>query len=328
MRKETLKGRLFEALIKKLVKKAGFFEFSSEELTRSKRFHGRGATHQIDIWGEFCFTIPFIYPLNLLGEAKAYKKQVGLGTARNFVGVVKDVSEVYSIDTTKGGISRYSRVGKTRHTHCPVIFSLNGFSKNAEEYMYAQGIYPITYENNSEIIKIYRKFSGLVNSIEVRNLKVSDKKYFKNLDNLPKISEDAKKKEFNRKYNKLISYLGSINSYLGMLGGKYIVNIITKKDFTKINPSLIYNLDYSKRFIIKGKRSNLGEFSLSKQFIKYYLADKNNFSKVFSYMDIFILDKEKGFIAKLKFSENSINEIMQKILPKENETQNTTSNTK
>jgi len=318
MKKETLKGRLFEALVKELAKKAGFYEFSSEELTNRNRFRGRGATHQVDVWGEFRFAIPFVYPLNLLGEAKAYGRQVGLGTVRNFIGVFKDVSEFYNVDTWTGGVERYSRVGRSRHTHCPVLFSLNGFSKPAEEYMYAQGIYPITYENNSEIIKIYKKFSGLLRAINMKSLKSSDFKFFKKLGDLPNISEDSKKKKFNEKYSKLMRHISSLNSYLGMLGGRYVVNIITKKDFTKLDSKLEYNLDYSKRFFIKRKNRTLGEFSLSRQFIKYYLFDPATFKKVLSYLDLFLLDADKGIIIKVKFSSDSITAVSNKILERQN----------
>jgi hypothetical protein len=314
MRKEGLKARLFEALVKELVKKAGFREFDSEELTRRKKFHGRGATHQIDVWGEFYFSIPFIYPVNLLGEVKAYKGQVGLGPVRDFCGVCKDISEVYKIDTTSGGVDRYSRVGQARHTHCPAFFSLNGFSKNAEEYMFAQGINPITYENNSTILKIYKKFSGLINTIAYKKLTKADYKYFKKLELLPLINESAKKKNFAEKYKKLTKHLESINSYFGMLSGKFVINILTKKDIGKLQKLSKCTIDYSKNFLIKHKNRLLGEFSLSKQFIKYYLVDKENIRKTFAHTNIFLSDSSQGRVIRLEFTPESVDELANKLL--------------
>ena len=124
MKKTSLKGYLFEALIKKIVKKAGFKDdFKSNQLThKRKKFHGRGAVHQIDIYGEFYFSIPFIYPINILGEVKATKGQINLTPVRNFYGVTKDIMEWYRVDTKKGGKERFSIIGEKRHTHCPTFF--------------------------------------------------------------------------------------------------------------------------------------------------------------------------------------------------------------
>jgi len=82
-------GYLFEVLIREIVRKAGFDSniYDSKQVTKTGRFRGRGGTHQIDVYGEFKFTIPFIYPINIIGEVKGYytiKNKVSLNVARSF----------------------------------------------------------------------------------------------------------------------------------------------------------------------------------------------------------------------------------------------------
>jgi len=320
VKKQTLKGYMFEALTKELIRKAGFKpNYDSEQLTATgRRFHGRGATHQIDVFGEFYFSIPLIYPINILGEAKAYKRQVGLGTVRNFCGVAKDIIEWYSIDTKGHGKPRFSKVAKKRNTHCPVIFSLNGFSKNAIEFAFVQGITPVTYEKHHEILKIYKKFSGLAGQINIKNLKKTEYKYLKYLETFAEISTDAKKEGFDIKYQKLMESINKINSYIGMLGGEHICNIISLTDKIKqtISPIGIY---YNNSFFLTDKNGNIiGEFSLSRQFIKYWLDKPKNIKKMFSFIDIFLIDENEGRILKLKVAGDSLLKLTEDLLTNEN----------
>ena len=71
---------------------------------KSQDVPGGGADHQIDSVGFFSFTIPFMYPVRLIAEAKWYKddKKIGLGSMRDFVGVMKDISENYFVPILHG----------------------------------------------------------------------------------------------------------------------------------------------------------------------------------------------------------------------------------
>ena len=56
---------------------------------------GRGADHRTDGYGNYSFQVPFIYPIRLIAEAKAYKNPLEPKYMRSFIGLVKDISECY-----------------------------------------------------------------------------------------------------------------------------------------------------------------------------------------------------------------------------------------
>ena len=318
MKKAALKGYLFEALIKKIVSKAGFRDdFISKQITwNRKKFHGRGAVHQIDVFGEFYFSIPFIYPINILGEVKAYRSQVKLPAVRNFCGAAKDILEWYRVETNEGGKERFSAIGEKRHTHCPAFFSLNGFSKPALEYMYAQGIYPITYENNREIFSIYDKFDALLKQIVFKRL---PKRYtiFKRFEDVLQVPSVARKRSFLKRYNELMERVSQSNPYFGMLGGKYIVNIFfkDKRQLSGANDTQEYQIDFDGSFRIKSNGTEIAEFSFSRQFIRYYLTSKTKVNETFSYIDVFAIDenKKRATIHRLSFDAASKNALTNKL---------------
>ena len=100
------------------------------------------AYHQIDALGQFQFIVPFVYPIRLLAESKCYtpnlyNQSMGLNKIRDFVGVVKDISENYFIEN----YNQLEFKSRFRFTDSGVFFSTLPFSKDAEMYAYAQGIY-------------------------------------------------------------------------------------------------------------------------------------------------------------------------------------------
>jgi hypothetical protein len=97
---------------------------------------GRGAAHQIDAIADYIVGQPFSHPQRLLVEAKCYsnKYAIDIGTVRNAVGVLKDVSEFWN---TAGGIPRNHR----RYHYQKAIFSVSRFSTEAEKYAFAQDVY-------------------------------------------------------------------------------------------------------------------------------------------------------------------------------------------
>lgn len=320
-KREAIQGYLFETFVKDLVKKAGFNpDVKSQQITKSGRFRGRGATHQIDVYGEFRFTIPFIYPINIIGEAKGYSKgRVSLNVARSFCGVIKDVQEWYHIDTTKGGLTRFERVGEKRFNHCGAIFSLTGFSKPAIEYCWAQGIYPISYENNPIILKMMSNFKKLSNEVRITDLSKGVKKSFKNksLDELYKIVDNkAKYKNFDKKLGFIIKELDNIYSYFGMLNGRFVCNIISNTkllDEYKDEKLIVKYRDIFKLYTTNNVF--LGYFSLPNQFLSIYLQSIKNIKKMFGYIDIFFTDKQNLNVRKFLFETQSIENLANK-LPK------------
>jgi len=159
-----VKGALFEILVKKLLEKNDYepCQADNEQVDNQGRVRGRGEWHQIDALGRWRYTLPFVYPIRLLCEAKCWDDPVGLPVIRNFVGVIKDISENYFVEDSRD-INR--RMLSKRYTDCGAVFSVNGFTKPAQRYAYAQGIFLVSYENNpivGEFIKIIEDMSVLI----------------------------------------------------------------------------------------------------------------------------------------------------------------------
>lgn len=144
MNESQLKGKIFEKLIKTYLEKQGYVVIP--EKIRNyygvrKEHHGltvkgRGPWHQIDALGQFQFQIPFVYPLRLLCEAKCRVRPIGLSVVRDFMGVLKDISENYFIENIKD--LKYK--DRFRFTDSGAIFSMSNFTEDAQTYAYAQGI--------------------------------------------------------------------------------------------------------------------------------------------------------------------------------------------
>jgi len=152
---EHAKGPIFETLVRKLLEKNEYerCKVDNEQVDNRGRVRGRGEWHQIDALGRWKYTVPFVYPIRLLCEAKCWDQPVGLPVIRNFVGVLKDIAENYFVEDNQD-IDK--RMFSKRHTDCGAIFSINGFTRAAQRYAYAQGIFPISYENNP-IVNEFRK---------------------------------------------------------------------------------------------------------------------------------------------------------------------------
>lgn len=97
---------------------------------------GRGTGHQIDAIADSRFGHPFSNPQRLLVEAKFYgrNRPVSLPIVRGTVGVLKDVCE-YWIPP------RPHRPASKRYHYQAAIFSASPFTKEAQDYAFAQDIY-------------------------------------------------------------------------------------------------------------------------------------------------------------------------------------------
>lgn len=126
MKKNQIGGYLLEYTILKLLKKLNYINVVQKELK------GRGSYHQIDAVGIFNVPSPFIYPIRLICEAKYHK--VKLPEIRNFLGVIKDISENYFIKSNNN--KRYNDIG--------CFFSLKSFSPKAQNYAWAQNIFLVS----------------------------------------------------------------------------------------------------------------------------------------------------------------------------------------
>jgi hypothetical protein len=144
----TLRGYMLEVVVRRLLEENDF-EVINRETKGKVEFHGdnieikgRGTWHQIDSPCIYKKAIPFTYDLRLLAEVKYYKDEVQKNRIREYIGVIKDISENYFLDdkNTIDNQKRYTDIG--------VFFSANGFQIEAEKLAFAHGIKTISYKNN------------------------------------------------------------------------------------------------------------------------------------------------------------------------------------
>lgn len=93
---------------------------------------GRGATHQVDVLGEFSLTPAFSLPIRMFIEAKFNRHPCSLAIVRNAHGVIFDVNENY--------VRSDSLRPRRRFQYVYALFSTNGFTQPAQEYALAQQI--------------------------------------------------------------------------------------------------------------------------------------------------------------------------------------------
>ena len=146
MKSSQGRGYLLEAVIQDLLAQSGYYDIRTEKLP------GRGADHQIDAYGVYSFPVPYIYPLRIISEVKFYKENIGLPKIRDFVGVMKDISECYfMVNNEQNQKYRYNDIG--------CFFSATDFTRDAENYAWAQNIFLVSFKKNPNL-------EGILNEID------------------------------------------------------------------------------------------------------------------------------------------------------------------
>nr|WP_279512721.1 restriction endonuclease [Halanaerobium saccharolyticum] len=150
---------MFEFVIWELLKQFGYLNVQSSKL------RGRGASHQIDAFGELAIPTAFMYPIRLICECKCYSEnyKVRLPHIRNFVGVMKDISENYIV--YKSGERNVAK----RHNDVGCFFSASSFTIDAQEYAWAHNIFIISFNNNSKLKYIIKDIKTFVNNTQLKN---------------------------------------------------------------------------------------------------------------------------------------------------------------
>jgi len=275
-----IKGRLFEFVISRLLEKAGFnLNVESDQLVKSKkkRLRGRGSTYDPDFLGEFPISIPFSYPVLLVGEAKYYKKILRTDDVRHFLGAFLDISQFARIDT-KSKAFKYSQIFfNKRYNYIPVIFSRSGFQRNAQALMWTHGIYFVSYENSPIFKEICTKIDALLNKINYKKVQKEDLQKLISLESFKELKDSARKENYAVAINKLIDLLAPVKSYFGILDNLWPIHFLSKNK-REIKPSLkIKSCSYvTKENQIVVKRTThknstkLGFFVLPKYFLKEY----------------------------------------------------------
>lgn len=165
--RNQVKGALFEAQVGYLLKKSGYRPISPDgESVRKGKLRGRGGWHQIDAFGYYAYGVPCLYPIRIIGEAKNYEGKVGLPVIRNFVGAFKDINENYFVERLGASVDHLLT---KRYTDAGVIFSAKGFTVQAQDYAYAQGVFLVSYEDNIVLSPLIEFADTLLGGINIGN---------------------------------------------------------------------------------------------------------------------------------------------------------------
>ncbi len=147
-----VRGYLFERVICLLLKQNDLALVKPDRYNRDRvrrvrenfmELKGRGGWHTIDCPFDYNRTVPFLYPVRLIGEVRYHQTTVTKDAIRNFIGVLRDIQENYFIDD-----SLTAEMVRERRMEIGVFFSVNGFQAEAERLAYSHGIRTISYKNN------------------------------------------------------------------------------------------------------------------------------------------------------------------------------------
>lgn len=170
----NIRGYLYEIFIAKHLKNNGFDECLKDQSTRGCKVNskgeieGRGEYHQIDFAGVYTKLTPYIYPLRVLAECKYYKTPLQKYIIRQYIGVMKDISENYYVPSETKGSNKESIFDKQipRFTDIPIIFSVNGFDTHSENLAWAQGINLVSHRGIPIFDEIIRLIDLLAEEIK------------------------------------------------------------------------------------------------------------------------------------------------------------------
>lgn len=253
-----IRGAILEEIILILLENAGYGILDENDGQEVRRGHsglelqGRGEWHQVDALVSYDFTPSFLYPIRLIVEAKAYlpnsynKGRVGINVVRNAVGVLKDVNENY-FSYSLGSQGTYF---KHRRFNCSyAIFSLYGFTENAQRYAIAHQIFLIQYYFNPLFERIKQLIFQLQEwalftsrEIELKQFREYVRMFLKgNINDL----QDFLSSEGQQIIKEIKEELSTIGgSYFGLLNGEYPIHLVSKIPLSQMRedeiPARIY----------------------------------------------------------------------------------------
>jgi len=247
-----IRGAILEEIVLILLEDAGYRILNGNDGEEIRNGHGglelqgRGEWHQIDALVSYDFTPSFIYPIRLIVEAKAYlpnsnnRGRVGINAVRNAVGVLKDVNENYFSFTSQNSDNLYKF---KRFNYAYALFSLYGFTRNAQRYAVAHQVFLIQYYFNP----LFQGIRNLISQInkwnifhtrytELKQFRQSVRDYLRNNDSSQIHSiRSFFTEEGMRIVMNLKRELSTINgSYFGLLNGEYPIHLVSDKALTQI----------------------------------------------------------------------------------------------
>ncbi len=240
-----IRGALLEEAVLFLLRKVDYEPYDQTALSLQQsqymraghsglEVRGRGTWHQLDAFALWKHSPAFMYPLNLIVEAKCYatNRPVGVEVPRNMVGVLKDISENYFT---------YARRGQTfrgpRYNYAAAIFSTSGFTRGAVEYAVAHQVFLIQYNNVPAILPLINSILDFNEDCIILNSKktiFAARSFFRQC-----LAPDAEIKiqpnELTEHGKQLLS--GSITtmcraiegSYFGMLQGQWPLHLLRQE---------------------------------------------------------------------------------------------------
>ncbi len=247
LKTSQVKGVVLEEFVLRLLAAAGYRILDGSEASadvREKRggLHllGRGDWHQTDALVAYDHTPAFIYPIRLIVEAKAYSRRannqgkVGLNIIRNAVGVLKDVNENYFSFSDTESVEHKIK----RFNYVYAIFSLNGFTDNAQRYAIAHQVFLIQYYYHDLFGKVRDLFEDYRHDVSHTKLSLSDvrksvRRIFASSDDRSIATLPSEIADFVKSLKVELSRIRG--SYFGLLNGEYPIHILSTSEIPDVN---------------------------------------------------------------------------------------------
>jgi hypothetical protein len=167
----TIRGMLLEEAVLRFLAVSGYtavcYDISKPDPTLAEEkgalfVCGRGEKHQIDALADFFLTPPFSHRQRLILEAKCYASAVDLPVLRNAGGVLRDISEYWSLSgsSTSRSSSQQAIPRRCYHYQYSVI-STSGFTREAQNYAFAHDIFLISLAHASYFQAVRQALSAI-----------------------------------------------------------------------------------------------------------------------------------------------------------------------
>lgn len=145
MKDYQARGILLQEELETLLSRTGTLRF------RPGVVRGQGADHSGNGWGELAFPLFFQSPLRIYCHYKCYSGRLELSHMRGFYGMLVDV-DAFSEE----------RNPATRYTNTGAYFSATGFTRPAQEYAWARGIWLFPLEQTHMLLPALALIRGYV----------------------------------------------------------------------------------------------------------------------------------------------------------------------
>lgn len=265
--KSQIKGVVFEEFVLRLLAKAGYRIIEDSNSAYDIRnghnglqLQGRGEWHQTDALVAYDHTPAFIYPIRLIVEAKAYslsfnnKGKIGINVVRNAVGVLKDVNENYFAHIGHDDDDSYKL---KRFNYAYAVFSLNGFTENAQRYALAHQIFLIQYHYSTlfEAVRyIFQEYDKTdikyeYDQSDIKSLRLEDNltAFRRRIRDYFATENDDGGGDYIHLYPEVIrrlltqlkKELSTIRgSYFGLLNGEYPIHLLSMRDIGDVDDEI------------------------------------------------------------------------------------------